>query len=260
MYSKNSFGNFYPVDSSIHRLNPIVKFINFIVAIVLVVLSMSLRIHIFLFALVFIMALLSFVPTKFYFKTFYSLRYIYILIVFLCLSFGFDLETTIVYLLKLVIVVEYLVLMIYTTSPSELNYGMERILRTFNLFGANISAFVVDITNIIRFIPLVITTENKILKSQSSRGIDYNNSDIFGRAYALITAYKNVLRLSFKKSKQIRKNEEIRLFNIRKKRTNYRTNKVGFYDLIFFLFHITIVVAYLIEGGYLNEILNKFII
>ncbi len=260
MYSKNSFGNFYPVDSSVHRLNPVVKLLNFIITIILIILTMSLRIHIFLFALVAVMALLSFVPTRFYFKTFYSLRYIYILIAFLCFSLGIDVQNIIVYLLKLIIIVEYLVLIIYTTSPSELNYGMEKLLNVFNIFGLNVSYVTVKITNMIRFIPLVITTESKILKSQSSRGIDYNNSDIFGRAYALMHAYKNVLRLSFLKSKQIRKNEEIRLFNVRKKRTNYRTNKAGFYDLIFFLFHITIVVAYLIEGGYLNEILNKFIL
>ena len=150
--------------------------------------------------------------------------------------------------------------MIYTTSPSELNYGLEKMLRVFNIFRFNVSSMVVDLTNAIRFIPLVTTTESKVLKSQSSRGIDYYNSDIFGKTYALFNAYGNILRLSFKKSKQIRKNEEIRLFSTRKRRTNYRTNKFGFYDLIFFLFHITIVVAYLIEGGYLNEILNKFVI
>ena len=51
MYSKNSFGNFYPVDSSIHRLNPVVKFLNFIISMVLICLTMSLRIHIFLIVL-----------------------------------------------------------------------------------------------------------------------------------------------------------------------------------------------------------------
>ena len=28
MYSRNSFGSFYPVDSSVHRLNPVVKLFN----------------------------------------------------------------------------------------------------------------------------------------------------------------------------------------------------------------------------------------
>ncbi len=260
MYSNNSFGNFYPVDSSIHRLNPIIKLINFIIAIILIIFSMSLEVHLFLTALLLIMAILSSVPTRFYFKTFYSLRFLYILIAFFCYSFGLYLNDTIVYLLKLIIIVEYIVIIIYTTSPSELNYGIEKILNIFNIFGFKISGIVVKITNTIRFIPLVITTENKILKSQASRGIDYSNSDIFGRIYALTRAYKNILRLSIERSREIRKNEEIRGFNLRKRRTNYRTNKVGFNDLIFLLFHIIIFASYLIERGYLNEIFNKFIL
>ena len=49
MYSRNSFGSFYPVDSSVHRLNPVVKLFNFIVAILLIILSDSLYINLFLF-------------------------------------------------------------------------------------------------------------------------------------------------------------------------------------------------------------------
>ena len=85
MYSRNSFGSFYPVDSSVHRLNPVVKLFNFIVAILLIILSDSLYINLFLFSLVLCMELLSFVPFKYYFRTFWSLRYIYILILFICI-------------------------------------------------------------------------------------------------------------------------------------------------------------------------------
>ena len=86
MYSRNSFGSFYPVDSSVHRLNPVVKLFNFIIAILLMILSDSLYINLFLFSLVLCMELLSFVPFKYYFRTFWSLRYIYILIVFICIK------------------------------------------------------------------------------------------------------------------------------------------------------------------------------
>ena len=82
MYSRNSFGSFYPVDSSVHRLNPVVKLFNFIVAILLIILSDSLYINLFLFSLVLCMELLSFVPFKYYFRTFWSFRYIYILTLF----------------------------------------------------------------------------------------------------------------------------------------------------------------------------------
>ena len=31
MYSRNSFGSYYPISSTIHKLNPIMKLINFII-------------------------------------------------------------------------------------------------------------------------------------------------------------------------------------------------------------------------------------
>lgn len=258
MYSKNSFGSFYPVDSALHRLNPIVKILNFVIAVVILIISSNLQVNLFLLGLVIIMCLLSFVPTKFYFNSFYSLRYIFIFIIILCYFFGLSLETACVYIIKVVVVVEYLFVIIYTTSPSELNYGIEKLLNVFNILGLNMARVAVKVTNILRFIPLLITIENKILKSGSSRGIDYNNSDIIGRGYAVMKAYTNALRLSLKKSKDIKRNEEIKLFDIRKHRTNYRTNRVGFYDLMFFLFHVCIIISVLVERGVLNEILTKF--
>ncbi len=251
MYSKNSFGNYYPIDSAIHRLNVVVKYINFLLCILLVIGSNSLPIHLFMFSLLIVMMLLSFIPLKFYFNTFYSLRYLYIIIVLICVFLGKNLNLTLVILLKLVIIVEYLNIIIYTTSPSEMNYGIQKILSPFNLFNLNLAGVSNSITNAIRFIPLVTTTEYKILKSQASRGIDYAHSDIVGRCYARCKIFRVTLYQAFRKSKQIKEEAELRLFNTKKFRTNLRYNKVGFYDLIFLAFHILLIVAYVYDRGIL---------
>ncbi len=258
MYSKDTPGNYYPIDSALHRLNPIVKLLNFIISIGIICFSNSLQIHLLLLSLVFIMCMLSYVPTKFYFNSFYSLRYFYILIVVLCAFFKLDLQTTLVYIFKLIIVIEYLSIIFYTTSRSELNYGIEKVLNVFNFLGLNMAVVANGITNVISFFPTLVNTGKIILKSQSSRGIDYNNSDIVGRLYAIGHIYKDAFRLTLHKMKKIKENAEIRLFNVRKYRTNYKTNRVGFYDLVFFTFHIFIVIALLADKGYLNEIFSKF--
>ena len=131
MYSRNSFGSFYPVDSSVHRLNPVVKLFNFIVAILLIILSDSLYINLFLFSLVLCMELLSFVPFKYYFRTFWSLRYIYILILFICAYFRLSITESFIYIIKLITAVEYLNILAFTTSPSESAYGIEKFLSYF---------------------------------------------------------------------------------------------------------------------------------
>ncbi len=85
MYSRNSFGSYYPIDSSVHRLNPIIKLIDFLIIIFLVIFCNSLYINLFMLGLVIIMMLLSFVPLKFYMNTFWSLRYIlYFSSIYMC--------------------------------------------------------------------------------------------------------------------------------------------------------------------------------
>lgn len=249
MYSRNSFGSFYPVDSSVHRLNPVVKLFNFIIAILLMILSDSIYINLFLFSLVLCMELLSFVPFKYYFRTFWSLRYIYILIVFICAYFRLSMTEALTYIIKLITTVEYLNILAYTTSPSESAYGIEKFLSYFNFLYLPITKFAFKINKMLRYVPLMLTVEYKTLKAEASRGIDYFHSNMFGRMNAVSTIYGNILALTKRKSRDIAFASELRLYNMKRYRTNYRTNRVGFYDLFYTVFHLALVYAYLVQRG-----------
>ena len=245
MYSRNSFGSFYPVDSSVHRLNPVVKLFNFIVAILLIILSDSLYINLFLFSLVLCMELLSFVPFKYYFRTFWSLRYIYILILFICAYFRLSITESFIYIIKFITTVEYLNILAFTTSPSESAYGIEKFLSYFNFLYLPITKFAFKINKMLRYVPLMLTVEYKTLKAEASRGIDYFHSNMFGRMNAVGTIYRNILTLTKRKSRDIAFASELRLYNMKR----YRTNRVGFYDLFFTVFHLALVYAYLVQRG-----------
>ena len=251
MYSRNSFGSFYPIDSSIHRLNPVIKLINFIIAILLVLLSDSTYIIGFLLGLVVIMMLLSFVPYRYYFNTFWSIRYLYVLIAIICLLFGTTLRECFIYMAKVIIVVEYLNILAFTTSPSESMYGIEKFLSFFNFLYLPISKLSFKINSILRYFPLYVTVEYKTFKAASSRGIDYHNLNIIKRIKLFVKVHKNIMRITNNKSKEIAECSEMRLFDLRQYRTNYRTNKVAFNDIFFLLFHVVLIYAYLVEGGIL---------
>ena len=249
MYSRNSFGSYYPIDSCIHRLNPVMKLFCFIIMVVLLILSNSIYINAFSLLLIFIMSLLSFVPFKYYFNTFWALRYIYILIAFICAYFGTTMQTCVIYLIKLVVVVEYLNILAYTTSPSESIYGIEKFLSLFNFLYLPISKLAFKINAILRYIPLLLTVEYKALKAASSRGIDYEHSNILTRYAVLLKIHSNVRRLTKYRNKETSFSSELRLYDIKQYRTNYRTNKVGFYDMFFLLLHLALIVTYLVECG-----------
>ena len=251
MYSRNSFGSYYPINSRIHRLNPVIKLINFILVLLLVILSKSVYINGFILVFVFVMMLLSFVPFKYYLKSIYSLRYVYLLIALICLYFNTSVEVCLVYIAKVIIVVEYLNIIAFTTSPSENIYGVEKFLSFFNFLYLNVSKIAVKINSIIRYLPLYITVQDKAFKASSSRGVDYNNMNIFERTKVFFSVNKNVRRLTNYHNKMTNESSEMRMYDIRKYRTNYRTNKVGFYDIFFLLFHLLLFYAYFVEEGIL---------
>ena len=249
MYSRNSFGSFYPVDSSVHKLNPVIKLFNFIIAIVLMILTDSIYINLFLFGLVLCMEILSFVPFRFYFRTFYSLRYVYMLIVFVCYYFNQNIQATLTYLIKFITIVEYLNMLAFTTSPSESAYGIEKFLSYFNFLYLPITNFAFKVNQMLRYVPLMLTVEYKALKAEASRGIDYFHSNIFGRSNAVGTIYGNIYRLTKRKNREIAFASELRLYNKKRYRTNYRTNRVGFYDIFYTAFHLLLIYAYLVQKG-----------
>ena len=251
MYSRNSFGSYYPIDSIIHSLNPVMKIFNFILTIILICLPSSIYVHIFLLCFVIIMLFMSYVPIRFYFKTIWSLRYIYILIAFFCLYFDTSLNECLIYIMKFTIIVEYLNLIAYTTSPSENIYGIEKFLSLFNFLYLPLTKFSFKVDSLLRFIPLYQSVEYKTYRACSSRGIDYFHANIFGRMYANIKTKTSILRLVRNKNKEINEFSQMRLFNEKITRTNYRTNKISYIDIFFTLFHLGLIAVYLIESGIL---------
>ena len=198
MYSRNSFGSYYPVESMIHKLNPVIKIINFVIMIILLILCDSLMINIFLLLLILIMSLLSIVPFRYYMDTFWSMRYLYIIIAFLCLYFDQTLEVCFVYMIKLICLVEYLSLLAYTTSPSESAYGIEKFLSFFNFLFLPVSKFSFKLNSLLRYHPLYLTVEHKTFKIVSSRGFDYYYSNIINRAL-LFTRVRSRIRKQMKR-------------------------------------------------------------
>ena len=249
MYSRNSFGSYYPVNSLVHRLNPIVKLINFIIVVILSIISNSIYINSFILILVIILMLLSYIPFKYYCDSIWSFRYIFIIVAFVCAYFNTSLEVCIVYIMKIISIVEYLYIISFTTSPSESCYAIEKFLSFFNILGVPLSKLAFKLNSMLRYLPLCLSVENKMLKASSSRGMDYYYANIFKRMWIALKLYLKKRRLIKLKNKQISDTYKQRLFSLKRYRTNYRTNRVGFYDMILLLFHVTLILLYLKDKG-----------
>ena len=101
----------------------------------------------------------------------------------------------------------------------------------------------------LRYYPLMLSVEYNTLKAAASRGIDYYHSNIIKRVVIFLKLRSSVQRKTKDKSKEIKFASELRLFNIRRKRTIYRKNRVGFTDIFLLLFHLLFIYVYLSEMG-----------
>lgn len=257
MYSRTTLGNYYPIKSIIHKLNPVNKIICLVLFILFIMFSMSLKLHFVLFAFLALVMLLSNVPFRFYFNILFSLRYILVILIILLLMFTITPDLVTVIVLKILMTVILVSVLTFTTSPSELAYGIEKFIKPFNLFNINFSKLIQIKVNAIRFIPTFITTQYSVLKAVEARGINYSYSNLLSRFHVKRKMFGSVYALTKRKFKNIKNEAMLRMFNYKKYRTNYKVNKFGFYDLVYTFVFLSVLYVHMHERGIIDALLVK---
>lgn len=238
MQSNKYFGQYYPIDSKIHNLNVFTKLITLLLLIITLIISNSLRLELVIFFFIFILLYESKVPLRFYFNIIYGLRYLLIILVVLLASKGLTLNVAVTILFKVFNIISYLSLIFYTTSNSELKYGLEKLISPFNFLNLRISTFINKLVNLINFFPLLLITEREALISSSARGLDYFHTDLMSRFITALISLKNTFRLTKEKLNRKKLSNKIKLYSTKTYRTNLRTNKFKLYDLIILIVFI----------------------
>ena len=74
----------------------------------------------------------------------------------------------------------------YTTSPTALTDGLERLLRPLQVVHLNVHELAMMMTIALRFIPTLIDETDKIMSAQKARGADMESGGLLQRIRALI--------------------------------------------------------------------------
>ncbi|MEG2457551.1 MAG: energy-coupling factor transporter transmembrane protein EcfT [Bacilli bacterium] len=249
MYSRNTFGSYFPVDSMMHKISPVVKIINLFLFLIFILFSNNLKLHLFFGVFLVLMIINSKVPLRYYINMIFGGRYLFVFLIFLLAFLGVSFSVTLDILLKVIYLILYLALVIFTSSSSELSYGIQKVLKPFNLFNLNMAGFSIKVVNVIKFIPTVIMSEQKILKYLASRGIDYYNSSIVGKFYAVSKSIPNTLRVAKRSMNEYKIASEERLFDKTKPRTMLVFKKIGFNDVFLIAFHVLFIIGYVLQRG-----------
>lgn len=125
--------------------------------------------------------------------------------------------------------------LMFTTSPSEISFAIEKILKPLNLIGLNSRDIALTITITLRFIPTVFEQANKILNAQKSRGATFKNKNILKTIKTLFSVLIPLLVSSVNRADDLATALESRCYDSQKPRTKLKTSKFKKEDYIAFL-------------------------
>ncbi len=241
MFNNITFGKYYNKNSVIHRLSPVFKLISLMIMIVgIFFIDSYIDILMFSFYLVLVMVY-SDIGIITYLKNIYSIKIFLLFIFIIDLIFNSNINNIVFDLYKLIFIIIYSSALSYTTSTSEITYGIERILKVFNNYiPVNDIAMIITLT--IRYIPTLTMEADRIIKAQKMRGIDFDSKNIKNKISSLVGVFIPMFILSLKKSESLGDIMDLRLYNYGKSRTNYRTNSWKKIDSLLLILNIIILI------------------
>lgn len=124
----------------------------------------------------------------------------------------------------------------YTTSPTDLTDGIERLLSPLKLFKLDVHSLAMMMTIALRFIPTLIEETDKIMNAQKARGADMDGGSFMKRIQALLPVLIPLFVSSFRRAYELAYAMECRCYNGGEGRTRMKVLKIGINDIFAVLF------------------------
>lgn len=226
-----SFGQYYPQDSIIHKLDPRLKLVLLVSYIVFVFVAFNFSSLLLLSAFLFFMIAITKIPVSVYFK---NIKVILPIIIFtsilnavyvtdgVCLvSFWIikiydqGIQKAIFMSLRILILVLSSSVLSYTTTPTELTDAIESLLSPLKYIGlANaVHSLAMMMTIALRFIPTLIEETDKIMSSQKARGASLESGGLIKKVKALMPILIPLLISAIRRAYELAEAMESRCYN-----------------------------------------------
>lgn len=216
-----TIGQYFPTGSHVHSLDPRAKIIITLVYIVVVFLCKSFLSIGLCCAVLLGFIIISRVPVKMYLKSVKAILPIIIFTAFLNIFYisggtvlfewrfisisEKGLYTAAFMAIRIILLIMSGSALTYTTTPTMLTDGMERLLSPLKVFHIQVHTLAMMMTLALRFIPTLIDEIERITNAQKARGADLESGNFVQRAKALVpilvplfvSAFRRAYELAF---------------------------------------------------------------
>lgn len=246
------FGKYIPIDSIVHRLDPRAKIAALFIVIVAIFIPKSWWAYLFLGIILLTTVLLSKLSLKFIFKAFKPMMFMMLfLLVINCLTvktgdilftvgnfsiYSDGVFNTLFIVVRLLLMIMLTTCLTATTKPLDLTLGIEYLLSPLKIvhFPAHEVAMMISIA--LRFIPTIIEETMRIMNSQKSRGVDFEEGKLKEKIQAILSLIVPLFSVAFERAYELADAMEARGYVPGAERTRYRQLKFTFKDgLVVFL-------------------------
>ena len=183
-----TIGQYYPIDSAVHRLDPRTKLFATMIFIISLFIADDIVSYIIASVVLAVVLLASKVPLKFMFRGLKSVillgEVIWKFYIFTVTREG--LRMAVFMGLRLIYLVLGSSVLTLTTTPNALTDGMEKGLGFLKRFSVPVHEIAMMMSIALRFSPILLEETDKIMKAQMARGADFTSGGIIARAKAMI--------------------------------------------------------------------------
>ena len=274
MLNDVTFGQYYPAQSFVHKLDPRIKLLALIGFITLLFVADNFY-SLFAVALLIVAAIIaSRVPFKSVLRSVKGIIFILIFTAVLNLFFhrGEHLLTpenwfikiylegiifTVFFVLRLFFLVMASSVLTLTTTPVALTDGIESLLKPLTYFKFPVHELALIMSIALRFIPTLIDETNRIIAAQKARGADFESGNIFKRIKAIIPILIPLLISAFRRADELGEAMDARCYSGSKTRTKFKKLKFGWRDLVAFLLFCSLIAGVVLFNIYCLQIIPQ---
>jgi len=258
-----TIGQFFPGQSTIHKLDPRFKIILTFAFIVIIFFAKTYVGYALIFAYIALAVQLSRVPVRYILKGLKPLLFIIALTFLINVFFtpgnevlfqvwalkftreGLNQGTFMA--LRLVLLVVGTSLLTLTTSPISLTDGIERLLQPLQVIKFPAHELAMMMTIALRFIPTLLEETDKIMKAQMARGADFESGNLFQRAKALVPLLVPLFISAFRRADELAMAMESRCYRGGENRTRMKVLRATRRD------YVAVAVTLLLIAGILLD-------
>lgn len=111
----------------------------------------------------------------------------------------------------------------FSTSPIDLADGMEGLLTPFERLGVPAHELSMMMSIALRFIPILMTEKDRIVRAQTARGADFESRNLLARGRALIPVLTPLFVSAFRHAEDLATAMESRCYHGKEGRTRVKT-------------------------------------